>query len=152
MIDSPLIWEIWLLRFQSPQKLVKWKFVPWTIGGRPSLVASLVTRLNKSRLGNCPFNPSTLTFKWVNFSWDISKLIAAWIEPARASRSPCSSTCCWRIYFINFFQILPKHFFKRIKIMWRNVTNSNGFCSPAFKKANLKWHQISKPYEIVWWR
>ena len=67
-------------------------YIPWTIGRSPSLVESLVTRLNKSRLGNCPFKPSTLTFKWVNFSWDISRLIAACREPARASRSPWSST------------------------------------------------------------
>lgn len=67
-------------------------YIPWTIGRSPSLVESLVTRLNKSRLGSCPFRPSTLTFKWVNFSWDISRLIAACSEPARASRSPWSST------------------------------------------------------------
>lgn len=54
----------------------------------PSFLHSLWTKLTKSKLGSCPLSPSILTSMCEIFVACISKLIAAWMEPALATMLP----------------------------------------------------------------
>lgn len=57
-----------------------------------SLLHSRWAKFTKSKLGNWPFKPDNLMSMWSIFSEWISKLIAAWIAPARPLNFPESST------------------------------------------------------------